>query len=121
MEKTKLTPEKEREAIQAAKLRKGVNCPLLVIRAADGDEDGPTLAFRRPTPAEWVRYRTDALNPDPAVKARAFALLVVPCLVYPDEPVLQAILEDRPGLMEVCGGELVEYAGAERAKKVERL
>lgn len=116
--------EDETKAIQAAKAAAGVTYPLLVVEATNPTDPtlpGPRLAFRRPNPAEWHRYRSEILTADPQVKANAFQSIVIPCCIYPDRATLMAMVQERPGLIEVCGGELVEFAGAERAKKVERL
>jgi hypothetical protein len=116
--------EEETKAIQAAKLAAGITYPLLVIEAThptDPDEPGPRFAFRRPNPAEWHRYRSESLTADPQVKANSLQSIVIPCCVYPERGAFVAAVQERPGLVELCGGELVEYAGAEHAKKVERL
>jgi hypothetical protein len=116
--------EQETKAIQAAKVAAGITCPLLVVEAThptDPNAPGPRIAFRRPNPGEWHRYRSESLTNDPQVKANAFQSIVIPCCVYPDRAAFMAMVQDRPGLVELCGGELVEFAGAERAKKVERL
>jgi hypothetical protein len=114
----------ETKAIQAAKVAAGITYPLLVIEAThptDPNQPGPRMAFRRPEPAEWHRYRTETLTNDPAVKANSFQTIVIPCCIYPERAAFLAMVKERPGLIELCGGELAEFAGAERAKKVERL
>lgn len=116
--------EAETKAIQAAKVAAGITYPLLVVEAThptDPNAPGPRIAFRRPNPAEWHRYRSEALTNDPQVKANAFQSLVIPCCIYPERAAFLAMVQERPGLVELCGGELVEFAGAERAKKVGRL
>lgn len=116
--------EQETKAIQAAKTAAGITYPLLVVTAThptDPNAPGPRFAFRRPNPAEWHRYRTESVTNDPAVKANAFQTIVIPCCIYPERTAFLAMVQERPGLVELCGGELVEFAGAERAKKVERL
>lgn len=116
--------EQENQAIQAAKAAAGIAYPLLVVEAThptDPSQPGPRFAFRRPNPAEWHRYRSESLTQDPQVKANAFQSLVIPCCLYPDRAALMVMLQERPGLFEQLGGELVEFAGLERAKKVERL
>lgn len=116
--------EQENKAIQAAKVAAGITYPLLVVEATnpiDPNAAGPRLAFRRPNPAEWHRYRAEALTNDPQVKANAFQTIVIPCCIYPERSAFLAMVQERPGIVELCGSELVEFAGAERAKKVERL
>ena len=113
--------EHEANAIREAKTARGIHYPALRVVLADGQEDGPTVAFRMPTGAEWMRYREAALNPDPAVKARAFLPLVVGCLIYPDVASFEAMVAARPGIIEACANPLVEYAGVEQAKKVDRI
>jgi hypothetical protein len=116
--------ENETKAIQAAKLAAGITYPLLVVEAThptDPNARGPRFAFRRPNPAEWHRYRSESVTNDPAVKANAFQTIVIPCCVFPDRAAFLGAVQERPGIVELCGSELVEYAGAERAKKVERL
>lgn len=114
----------ETKAILAAKQRLGIRGRVLVIQTTNPEDDsqpGPRLAFRRPTPAEWHRYRTESLTPDPAVKANAYQSIVIPCLVYPDQATFGAMVNERPGLIELAASELVEFAGAEHAKKVAKL
>jgi len=132
MDPTETTPqndetlalEHETKAIQAAKMAAGITYPLLVVEAThptDPNGRGPRIAFRRPNPAEWHRYRAESLTNDPQVKANAFQTIVIPCCIYPERATFLAMVQERPGIVELCGSELVEYAGAERAKKVERL
>jgi hypothetical protein len=116
--------DEETKAIQSAKIAAGITYKPLVITTTDPDDpdkDGPRVAFRRPNRAEWTRYRAESLTPDPQVKANAFQTIVIPSLIYPDLKTFSAMLEAQPGIMELCGSELVEYAGAAKAKKVERL
>lgn len=116
--------EQENQAIQAAKVAAGITGPVLVVEAShptDSNLPGPRCAFRRPSPAEWHRYRSDALNPDPQVKANALQVIVIPCCIYPAQAAFLAMVHERPGLVETFGGELVEFGGIERAKKAERL
>jgi hypothetical protein len=112
----------EDTAILAAKAAAGISYKLLVIQPPDFDDTpSPQVAFRRPKGPEWHRYRTASLTQDPEVKAGALQLLVIPCLLYPSIQIFQSMVELRPGLMESLGGELLEYAGLDRAKKVTRL
>jgi|WetSurMetagenome_2_1015567.scaffolds.fasta_scaffold616565_2 hypothetical protein len=116
--------EEETKAIQAAKAATGITYPLLVVTTThptDPAKDGPRVAFRRPNAGEWHRYRSESLTNDPQVKANAFQSIVIPCCIYPERATFLAMVQERPGIVELCGSELVEFAGAERAKKVERL
>ena len=122
-EATRLRDE-ETKAIQAAKAAAGITYPLLIVEAThatDPNLPGPRLAFRRATPAEWHRHRSEMLTNDPAVKANAYQSIVIPCCIYPDRAAFLAMVQERPGLIEMCGGELSEFSGAERPKGVVRL
>ncbi len=79
------------------------------------------LAFRVPSLAEWKRYRAESSDPNPAVKSAAAGPLVFACCAFPTKPELERIVEAHPGIVETCIGELVEHAGAARAKKVRKL
>jgi hypothetical protein len=121
---TRAAYDAETNAILAAKRAAGILYPLLVITTTDPvdpSRDGPRFAFRRPTQEEWHRYRAENVTADPNVRANAFQTIVVPCCLYPPQASALAAFAERPGLVEQFGGELVEFAGAERAKKVERL
>jgi len=113
----------EDQAIEAAKVAAGLTRKPLRITVPDPDDDdkpGPTMAFRGPTDPEWHRYRSEALDPNPQVKARALQSIVIPCCIFPARAEFLRLIAERPGLVELCGGELVEYAGLLKAKKVER-
>ena len=115
--------EAENLEIQAAKAAAGIAYKVLRITVPDlDDEDKPgrALAFRRPNDSEWHRYRSEALDPNPQTKARALHSIVIPCCLYPARAEFLRLVAERPGLVELCGGELVEFAGLVRAKKVER-
>jgi hypothetical protein len=130
MDQQQQTPEekerldKDMNGIAAAKAANGLAYRPLTVTMPDEDDDekiGVTFGFRRPTDGEWFRYRTATLDPNPQVKARALQLIVVPCCIYPPPAELQAILERQPGFVEVLGGELAEFGGLIKAKKVKRL
>jgi hypothetical protein len=120
-------PEVDAElvAIEAAKAR--LTPPIayrpLILTIDDGTGTGKTMrvAFRRPNPAEWHRYRSDASNRDPEVQANALQVIVVPCAFYPAFNAFQKLIADRPGLIELFGGKLVDFAGLDALKKVELL
>lgn len=130
MSEQTLTPEeqqrleKDEAGILAAKAAQGLAYRPLTVTMPDEDDDekaGVTFGFRRPTDGEWQRYRSATLDPNPQVKARALQLIVVPCCIYPPLAEAQKIFERQPGYIEVLGGELAEFAGLIKAKKVKRL
>jgi len=129
-EQQNLTPEekqrldKDTAGILAAKAAAGLSYRPLTVTMPDEDDDekiGVTFGFRRPTDGEWFRYRTATLENNAQVKARALQLLVVPCCIYPPPDEFQKIIERQPGFVEVLGGELAEFGGLIKAKKVKRL
>ena len=81
----------------------------------------PVAAFRVPSRAAWKRYRAEASSQDPSVKSAAFGPLVFSSCVYPSGAELEAMIERRPGLLETFGGDLIDHAGANHAKKVSLL
>jgi hypothetical protein len=110
-------------AIKAAKAAAGISYPLLVLPTDDGTRTGKEVlvAFRRPSSAEWHRYRSESLDRNPEVQANALQCIVVPCAIYPARQAFVNMINERPGLVEQFGSELVEYAGADRSKKVTLL
>jgi len=130
MEDQKLSPEEQQRfdkdiaGIQAARAALGITYRPLTVTMPDEDDDektGVTFGFRRPTDAEWFRYRSSVLDQDPKVKARALHVIVIPCCIYPSQEEVQAIFARVPGFVEVLGGELAEFGGHIKAKKVSRL
>jgi hypothetical protein len=108
------------QKIKEAKTAAGVpDGGLLVVETEI--PDAPVAAFRVPTRAVWKRYRAEASSPDPSVKAAAFGPLVYASCVYPPQTELDAAIERYPGLLETFGGELIDHAGANHAKKVSKL
>lgn len=114
----KLTEEER--AIVAARTALGLDQCLAVTLSDDG-KPGQTVAMRRPTSAEWFRFRSEQSSKDPRVVANALQPLVVSCVIYPTREQFLAMVETSPAIIERLGDELVEYAGLEKAKKVVRL
>lgn len=110
--------EQIEQKILEAKAASGASDVLVVETDVEGCEE---VAFRVPTAAEWKRYRAESLDPNPAVKANAATPLVVSCCIYPQRKDFERAIEAHPGLIETFSGELVEHAGANRAKKVRKL
>jgi hypothetical protein len=106
------------QKLEAAKEAAGGGELLVIETDVIGAE---VLAFKVPTLPEWKRYRTEASDPAPAIKVAASTNLVYACCVLPTAPEFSRIVEAHPGLIETCIGELVEHAGAARAKKVRKL
>jgi hypothetical protein len=79
------------------------------------------LGFRVPKADEWKAYRVKASDQDPTIKVSSAGWLVHTCVIFPTAAEFQRIVEAHPGLVETCIGELVEHAGAARAKKVRKL
>ena len=104
--------------LEAAKEAAGGGELLVVETDIVGAE---ALGFRVPNLSEWKRYRAEASDPNPAVKSGAATPLVFSCCVFPTRQELERIVEAHPGIVETCIGELVEHAGAARAKKVRKL
>ena len=67
---------------------------ILTIDDGTGDPEAKRIrvAFRRPKPAEWHRYRSDASNRDPEVQANALQVIVIPCAFYPDYNSFQKLM-----------------------------
>jgi hypothetical protein len=119
------TTEKEiNEAIAAAKAAANITYDVLVFEAPEkspGADDGETFAFRRPSSAEWMRYRSERVSDSTLAQVASLKTLCQACRVYPSMVEFMAAIDARPGLVESIGNELIQYAGAEKAKKVRRL
>ena len=115
--------EQQSETIIAAKLEEaqkaaaGKGDVMVVETDVLGAE---VAAFRVPNSMEWMRYRT-AVHGSAADKAASSKPLVCCCCLYPEPKLFEAILDLHPGLVETYLGELLEHAGANRAKKVTKL
>jgi hypothetical protein len=103
------------EKIKAAAAGKGE--VMLVETDVPGAE---VAAFRVPTSMEWQRYRTGSKG-TPEQVATSAKPLVFSCCIYPEPTVFEAAVDGHPGLVETYIGELLEHAGANRAKKVHKL
>jgi hypothetical protein len=91
------------------------------VMIVETDVPGAAIAaFRVPTSAEWTRYRIGTRG-TPEQVATAGKPLVFSCCVYPEPAVFEAAIDAHPGLIETYIGELLEHAGANRAKKVHKL
>jgi hypothetical protein len=91
------------------------------IMIVETDVSGAEVAaFRVPASAEWTRYRIGSKG-TPEQVATAAKPLVFSCCVYPEPAVFEAAVDAHPGLVETYIGELLEHAGANRAKKVHKL
>jgi len=108
------------QKIKEAKAAAGVPDGELLIIETELD-DAPVAAFRVPTRPVWKRYRAEATSGDPSVKSAAFGPLVFASRVFPGERELETMIEHYPGLLETFGGELIDHAGANHAKKVSKL
>jgi hypothetical protein len=97
----RLTPEKAEEL--KAQLRVS---QLLELEAPTGE----VAYFRPPGGAVWRRFL--AQGADERKQEVATENLVRGCLVHPDQASFNALLEDRPGLVQTFGVTLVEHAGA---------
>jgi|ERR1017187_3203833 hypothetical protein len=91
------------------------------IMIVETDVTGAEVAaFRVPTGAEWTRYRAECKGA-PVQMASAAKPLVFSCCVYPEPKMFEAAIDAHPGLVDSYIGELIEHAGANRAKKVHKL
>lgn len=106
------------EKLLEAKTKNGGGQVLVIETDIEGAE---VLGFRVPTAGEWKRYRAEQSDPNPAIKSSAATPLVHSCCIYPEAAQFQKLVEGRPGLIETCIGELIEFAGANAAKKVRKL
>jgi hypothetical protein len=90
------------EALEELKQKHGT---VVVLEAGDY-----TVVVRKPTRAHWRRFREYAS--DPAKRPICAETLFRDCVVYPDAKALEAMLEDKPALAELFGGEVADIAGA---------
>ncbi len=104
--------------ILEAKAKSGKDDILVVETDVSGCE---AAAFRVPTSMEWTRYRAGSADQNPITKAEASRPLVYTCCIFPEPAAFEAAIADHPGLVETFIGELIEHAGANRAKKVHKL
>jgi hypothetical protein len=95
------------------KATEGTPNALLILTDVPGAE---VLALRGPNGPEWTRYRIGCAG-SPEQKVTETRNLIVSCRLYPDPTDFGGLLALYPGLIETCIGELIEHAGANRAKK----
>lgn len=77
------------------------------------------VIVRPPTRAEYRRFR--ALAIDEKKRADAVERLVRDCVLWPDADGLDELLERRPALTEVIGGELLKLAGFAEEVEIKKL
>jgi hypothetical protein len=95
---------------------KAANPGVSVFETSACDRD---FLFRRPTRAEYKRYRSKIF--DVESRDSATEQLTRACVLYPDPAAFDALLEELPALGETVGAEVLKSAGvanAEAAKKV---
>ncbi len=77
------------------------------------------VIVRPPTRAEYRRFR--ALAMDEKKRADAVERLARDCVLWPDADGLDELLERRPALTEVVGGELLKLAGFAEEVEIKKL
>lgn len=86
----------------------------LLSKHADGHfisgPEGHEVFVNRPSRAAWKRFVKT--QDDSSKRLDALEQLLKDCLVYPDKPGLDAILDSRPALGGLFGARLLELAGA---------
>jgi hypothetical protein len=86
------------------------------LRAEHGEvfafhEGGESVACKRPTRAQYKRFRKERLDDRKA--SEALETLFEGCLVFPPFEEFEAVLERKPALADVFGGLLVAAAGGD--------
>lgn len=74
-----------------------------------GTGDAWEVVLRKPTRAEYKRFR--AMSHNPAQVAEAQEILARSTVVYPSKEAFDALLEDWPGIPEACGKAFTELSG----------
>jgi len=75
-----------------------------------------SVIVKTPNRATWKRFRAQIM--DESKRVIAFEELVRACVVHPERPALESMLDRKPGLIETFGKALSELAGAgEKAEK----
>jgi hypothetical protein len=77
------------------------------------------VVLRRPTVAEYARFKAAAL--DEKRRSTAVEAFVSQCVVYPAPDAFEAIRAMAPALPDELGGRLLEHCGAQMAVEVEQL
>jgi len=80
--------------------------------------EGETLAFRRPSRAEYKRFKAQALDDHKRIEADE--QLVRSVVVYPEGAELEALLDRKPALATSLAGEVLEVAGAVQGLQVKK-
>jgi hypothetical protein len=93
--------------LEEARLKNGD----LVIVAAE--KAGEVAAMRRPTRAEYQRFKQHRL--DQRYRITALERLVESCLLVPTPAEFERVLEKKPVLADTFGERLLEEAGLEEA------
>lgn len=73
--------------------------------------EGQAVAFRRPTRADYKRFKMEVMNEK--TKATATDNLAFSCLVHPERTDFNAIVDRWPSLIETASVGLVEMIGSE--------
>lgn len=89
--------------------------PLQLITT---DEDDSIIA-KIPSKAVYDKYKTALF--DERKRVRANEMLVRDCLVYPDRPDFNAMIETKPALIETFSTKLLELAGARETVEAKKL
>ena len=78
---------------------------------------GP-VAFRKPTSPEYDRVKAMAQNPnDRASASKTLCLITV---VSPDRPAFASMLEEYPGIADVCDDHIFALAGVDSKAAVKK-
>lgn len=96
--------QQQTQLIEDLKRKHGVN-RVHVITTPDGE----TVYVRAPAQGVWRRFRAEMQ--DDRRNEMASERLMRACLLHPDMPSFDAMLEDRPALLDTFASELCEIAG----------
>ena len=88
---------------------------LHLLTAPSGEE----IVVRRPDRPVWKRFQAQAQ--DDRRRQEALENLVTGCLVYPENGGWDAMVDERPGLVQSFGNAIVELAGAAQAVEKKAL
>lgn len=101
--------EEEREQALVEGLKARHNVTQVHKFTAD---TGHTVYVRMPPSATWRRFR--AQMQEPKKREAAGEILIRSCLLHPEEAGFDAMLTERPGLLDTFASELCELAGLSR-------
>jgi hypothetical protein len=79
-------------------------------RAVSLTAGGDTVVVNPPSRAHWRRFKTAAR--DEKKRGDALEIILRDCLLHPEPHAFEAMIEKRPGLVEVFAEEVLELAGA---------